>query len=102
MCKSSNIKTEIMKAHRFALFLHKVTTSCEFSLLHLDFQYFLHKKTTKNSTWRNDADDGDDGGGAPTTLVPWPSPSLNARREKISRAGKPLTLMNTLRNHIFK
>ena len=51
---------------------------------------------TKPSTWRNDADDGGDGGdGAPTTLATWPSPFLNARRDKISRAGKPLTLMNT-------
>ena len=39
----------------------------------------------------DDADGDDDG--APTTLAPWPSPSLNARREKISRAGKPLTLI---------
>ena len=46
---------------------------------------------TKNSTWRNDADG--DGGDAPTIFLPWPTPSLNARRDKISRKGKPLTLI---------
>ena len=39
-------------------------------------------------------DDADgDGDGAPTIFVRWPSPSPNARRDKISRKGKPLTLI---------
>jgi len=54
---------------------------------------FYQLLLTKPSTWRNDADDGGDGDGAPTTLATWPSPFLNARRDKISRARKPLTLI---------
>ena len=85
--------TEIMDAYRFVPFLHPVTPTPWFSSLQLDFQHIFRQK---NSTWRNDGDGGGGGGGGvPTTLAHCSSPSLNARREKISRKGKPLTLINT-------
>ena len=61
--------------------------------------HFVQLFPSKPSTSENDADGGDDDDDddAPTTSLPWPSPSPNARRDKISRKGKPLTLMNTLR-----
>ena len=46
---------------------------------------FLQLFLTKPNIQKIDADDGDGGGGAPTILVRWPSPSPNARRDKISR-----------------
>ena len=54
---------------------------------------FLQLFLTKPIIQKIDADDGDGGGGAPTILVRWPSPSPNARMDKISRKGKPLTLI---------
>ena len=84
--------TEIMDAYRFVPFLHPVTPTPWFSSLQLDFQHIFRQKT---STWRNDGGGGG-GDGVPTTLAHCSSPSLNARREKISRAGKPLTLIRQI------
>ena len=57
-------------------------------LKHQILQLFL----VKPSIQKIDAD-GDE---APTIFLPWPSPSPNARRDKISRKGKPLnTWMST-------
>ena len=39
-------------------------------------------------------EENDGGGNAPTIFLACPSPHPNARRDKISRKGKPLTLMN--------
>ena len=63
-----------------------------YSLIFFTTTRFSAYLLTKNRTWRNDGDGGG-GRGVPTTLAQCSSPSLNARREKISRAGKPLTLI---------
>ena len=49
---------------------------------------------TEPSTWENDADGGGDD--VPTIFLAWPSPSPNARRDKMSRKGKPLTLIRQI------
>ena len=62
---------------------------------------FPSGKTPKIVPWTecrpefpDDADGDDDD--APTIFLPWPSPSPNARRDKISRKGKPLTLIRQI------
>ena len=69
-----------------------------YSFISLPKPRFCSLFFSKLSTYKIDADgDGGDGGdGAATILAPWPSPPPNARRDKISRKGKPLTLIRQI------
>ena len=55
---------------------------------------FVQLFLSETSIQQIDADDDD--GGASTIFLAWPSPYPNACRDKISRKGKPLTLIRQI------